>query len=124
VVRGVEKELNLSEMKRITDQATPGPWHYDSGNGDVESRDPTHYRASVADRPGISDTLDHYRDFALTVKPIDPSMNMEFIAMARSAMPKLIAVAEAAKVGPCRHSSSNQGGVDCDLCRAIQELEK
>jgi hypothetical protein len=32
-------KLNLEELKEIASAATPGPWHHDSGNGQVETEE-------------------------------------------------------------------------------------
>lgn len=32
-------KLNLEQLKKIASAATPGPWHHDSGNGQVETEE-------------------------------------------------------------------------------------
>lgn len=75
------------------EKATPGPWHFDIGNGEVESQDPMHFRIAVAHRDDLLNRKDHCEHFKLEYNPpefpVDPDDDMEFIAHARQDVPEL-----------------------------------
>lgn len=89
--------MKLSEIKRITEDATPAPW-----NGIVIT--------SVSNSP-------------VTIDRTVP----DFVAMAREAMPKLIAVAEAAKHYLTYEGNPEDGCASSlrrELANHMTELEK
>lgn len=88
-------EERLKELKDLCDKATPGPWIYDWGNWQVESGNPDHSRAGVAN--AVLDEENHYESFGLKGKQNDPVDNCLFIAESRTAIPELIAEVERLK---------------------------
>lgn len=60
------KKINLTDFERDAKKATPGPWFFDIGNGEVESHNDEHYRVGVVDR-------------SLTVKEYVKASNYSFI---------------------------------------------
>lgn len=78
----------IERLKMLHAEATPGPWHYDSGNCEIESRDGNYYRSVVATQPEERDRKS-YAD-----KPIAPWCDMELIEAMRNALPKLLALAD------------------------------
>lgn len=75
--------LNLSDLKKLSDEATPGPWHGCVGDelDHWELYNPETGEHVVQDDSGV-----------------DPrAEDIEFICAARTYLPKLIAVAEAAR---------------------------
>lgn len=97
--------MKLEYLRSLYDNATPGPWKNDSGNGQVESEDKTYYRAVVCDRaesfrwdPITSTSSDPRYEMCPDVVRIDPEADMEFIAYSRAALPLLLNVAQEAKL--------------------------
>lgn len=64
--------------------ATPGPYKYDSGNGDIESVHPDHSRSTLCKRAYISDRVAHYETrFVYDLKEIPyPGDDMKLIEAA------------------------------------------
>lgn len=88
--------MKLEELKKLCDEATPGPWDFEYG---VSMR--TAWKLeSLEKHPNSYETvlwLDGGKNLDLDAETGRVEQNMEFIAAARDALPKLIAVAEAAK---------------------------
>lgn len=80
------------EILELCEKATPGHWHYDAGNGDVESRDKKHWRIAVADRVDLMKRKSHCEHFELGYNPPDfpfhPDDDMELIARSRTLLPE------------------------------------
>lgn len=88
----------LDKLEAAAKAATPGPWHADMGNGDVESHNERHYRSSVCDRISLTERDAHYAEFSLDDEPIYPNDDMDFIALANpQTMEALIDVVKAAE---------------------------
>jgi len=63
---------NLDELKKLAEAATPGPWHYDCGNWEVESQNKDTFRYSICNLiEGMEET-----------EPVDALPNGEYIAAA------------------------------------------
>lgn len=76
--------MKLEDLKRLCDEATPGPWADISNNRDID--------AMVIWSTGPEDELKHYATYQECT-----NADAAFIAAARTYLPKLIAAAEAAK---------------------------
>ncbi len=70
----------VDELLEKSKLATPGPYKYDCGNGEVESEHNDHYRCAIAHRD--DNRFYHYEQFELPLFPKDPHCDMEFIAAA------------------------------------------
>ncbi len=97
--------MNLDYLEQLCADATPAPWWNDCGNGQIESRHPLYHRAVVCDRAetfrwdGVSEKGEDPRyECCPKATRIDPECDMEFIAAARNALPKLLALARAANI--------------------------
>lgn len=109
----------LDKLKAIEDAATPGPWFYDMGNHEVESKNKDHYRFSICPISPLDRKTELGENAYLAEKePVDygylingyskeeihrakkhPYKAMEdaeFIATSRTALPLLIAALEKA----------------------------
>lgn len=86
--------MTLEELKQLCDAATPGPWGtFVEGDCDhATAYGPQH------EMPNIDMSDDDY-DAAYQAMWAKGEADSRFIAAARAALPKLIAVAEAAKSG-------------------------
>jgi hypothetical protein len=71
--------MKLEEIRALIEAATPGPWKHDWGNHDVEGARPERAEIVVRGENG------------------NYNADLEFIAASRILIPKLLAVAEAAK---------------------------
>lgn len=81
-------DLNLDKLRRLADDATPGPWEHDPegnmGCGSVYTGDPHLFGGNIAEPSGDLYPRGGY----------DPKADMVFIAAARTAVPELIAEVE------------------------------
>lgn len=88
----------LLSIKARLSNATPGPWRYDSGNGEVESSHPGHYRIAVCHRDDLLERKEHCENMMLGYNPpyfpVTPDDDMEFIAHAWEDISYLIQVIE------------------------------
>lgn len=88
----------MARLKSLEKAASPVPWFFDCGNGDIECREKSLWRMSVADRADIMDRKAHCEQFNLKYNPPDhpvhPDCEMEFIAASRNALPLLIEALE------------------------------
>lgn len=81
--------MNLIEkLKELDSSATPGPWCADLGNWDIEQIEP---RNEICCFDPMS------RDIHPENKRVHSYCDMEFIVELRNALPKLLAVVEAAE---------------------------
>lgn len=90
--------MTLEELKKLCDEATPGPWE----QGPIRliySRDPV----GMSSGEWIAEVADNH--------------DASFIAVARSMLPKLIAVAQAAR------SVLSEDGVKEHLCAYVMGVE-
>lgn len=99
--------MNLPDLKKLCDEATAGPWVKQYAGDPENDADDDYDIYSKADPNGIV-------GIAIAEK------NAAFIAAARTYLPRLIAVAEAAKAIP---ASVNEEGWHGDLARALAALE-
>lgn len=98
--------MKLSEIRKLCDEATPGPWRYDHGNWAVERYDRSDYHRSEIGKPEDG----------------------EFIAAARTLMPKLLAIAEAAHAyfalgAPYYEQEEEYSRLEKEVTTALKELE-
>jgi hypothetical protein len=84
----------LKQLKELCTNATPGPWRNDCGNGEVETLE---WRVPICRRVGNFERREEatgtYRKQHPEVKHLlsfDNEADMDFIAEARTAIPKLI----------------------------------
>lgn len=108
--------MKLEEIRRLCDEATPGPWRAEYGGDMVYGRE---------GRIATMDSIEHYRDKV--------AINAKFIAMARTELPKLLKVVEAVKKTEQKINEDCPGGgwndflADEELIKAfiaLEELEK
>lgn len=106
--------MKLEEIRKLIEAATPGPWRYDHGNQEVETRIG---RWNVCDidmyRQGRDPEASH---------PGDRSDDGEFIAASRTLMPRLLAVAEAAAKLDLWGSRGEDSNYGAELTAAIANL--
>lgn len=115
----------LDQLQELCENATPGPWHFDIGNMDVESRHSDGWRTELC---VLTHTSERLRGKNYDSQRFgDYVSDGEFIAAARDAMPKLIAVARAAKeISKQFPPNSLAWGHESAerLARALQDLER
>lgn len=78
--------MKLEEMRRVCEAATPGPWRFKREDEPGEVREAVVFGVDTVSEGCVSDRISLYRE-----------EDARFIAMARAVIPKLLAVAEAAK---------------------------
>ncbi len=85
----MKDKIDLENLLKLAKGATPGPWEYDCGNGQVESRAHSHYRHVTAERISITDKVSDCCYMDDTIDPekwsdrvIRPDEDCEFIAAA------------------------------------------
>ena len=113
---------SIEEIKRLIEAATPGPWHS--------------VRAAMKDsfvpcraRVVAHDKAQENPELLVEVPSYShrPEHDAAFIAASRTLMPKLLAVAEAAKLlkrsGPCDGNRRTCECGPCQLDRALHNLE-
>jgi hypothetical protein len=120
-----ESIMNIQEMMRICDEATPGPWEKSPCGRDLGlSWDESHKYDRIS-RAGKADSFEDgdriapvFYDYEEAgIRPNDAA----FIVAARTYLPKLIAVAEAAK--KCQDDAQYQDQVGrCYMVGAIAFL--
>jgi hypothetical protein len=108
--------VRLSDIAKLCEEATPGPWRY---LPDTEA-----VYASIQG-PTLSDTVCSWRYDTYGKEKADAS----FIAASRTLLPKLLAVAEAAKAvvqftAPEWRDDIDRGDADTKLAEALAALEK
>lgn len=110
----------LDQLQALCENATPGPWHFDIGNMDVESRHSDGWRTELC---VLTHTSERLRGKNYDSQRFgDYVSDGEFIAAARDAMPKLLAVARAAKsIHICDGDFQDDDGL---LRQALQNLER
>lgn len=111
--------MTIEEIEKLCNKATPGPWYYDSGNMQVESHRTDLYRLPIVDIASISERREWAEEHEIK-DSWDRDDDGDFIAAARILMPKLLAVAKAAKNDRAR------GGFNMlmETGKALEELEK
>lgn len=76
----------IRQLKESAQRATPGPWRFDCGKGEIESEDEKHYMIDVARRPDFMDRIEHCKRFNLgpdtPTFPAHPDDDCMFIALA------------------------------------------
>lgn len=76
----------IKQLKEAADQATPGPWYYDCGNGEVESRTESNWRQPVVERVDLMDRIKHFETNQLEYDPPNnpphPDADCMYVAMA------------------------------------------
>lgn len=120
----------FKEMKEVIVQATPGPYKYDCGNGDIESEHDDHWRCSVIDRPDLTDRHNHYESFNLKIKPPEspkhPDSDMEYAALAMNQLPIMILaleqIYEVLKLITCQNELNQINYAACECMDALDEL--
>jgi hypothetical protein len=88
--------MKLEEIRKLIEATTPGPWRFDNGNDDVEGGGWNRWTVcdiSRGERLGVN-----HADGEPNLNPTDFRDDGEFIAASRTLMPKLLAVAVAAKI--------------------------
>lgn len=74
----------LFRIEQAAKYATPGPWHYDSGNGTIESEHPMHSRIEVVHRDGLLERIAWAKQNGLPdipgEIPCDPSADMSYLS--------------------------------------------
>lgn len=80
----------LREIEERCEKATEGPWFYDWGNWEIESRSDSSFRTSVCSMT----PEDRLSCDGQEQNPVDSSDDGEFIAHARTDIPKLLKVIE------------------------------
>lgn len=82
----------LEGIRERLGAATPGPWYFDSGNGNVESHHEDFYRDSICERADLSEKIEWAKQFGRfppdQVK--DAWDDCEFIANSRADIEYLI----------------------------------
>lgn len=104
--------MKLEDIQKLCDAATPGPWHYDCGNLQVE----VDYTQPYSRLPIVDICRDERIEWAEEHDFCDANdydSDGDFIAASRELIPKLLKVAIAAK---------NQEQT-WELAKALEELE-
>lgn len=115
--RGV-KVTKLEQLRKLCEAATPGPWKYDWGNWEVEGPRPDRYPICGLDSSA------RYHDADQAPNPVGAPADGEFIAAARTALPALLRVAQAAKVEALRFNESYCDRHECEqMTQAWAELD-
>ena len=107
-------KLNLDELKRLEQAATPGQWQTEGGMNLYVFDD---RGAMVAEMRGTGAGLSEEQQ----------ASNAHFIAAARNELPKLLRIAEAAKrLGPaiCMGKPEEVRRFTLELSEALRELEE
>ena len=119
-MRSVIDELDEAERR-----ATPGPWKYDSGNSEIETRNKEYFRSTVCVRADLVEKCRHHEEFNLTPeKPIYPCADMEFIELMRNNIRALIDIARVAKeVQLYAHENLLPHKLFLNLDEALSKLE-
>lgn len=112
--------MKLEEIEKLCDQATPGPWTEQTSRKYMDFG----CYESIPGVIGWSTHVGYCRD--KEVKQVDA--DSKFIAASRELMPKLLAVAKAARLvgyytDHMRDDEDNSHGLT-ELDRALEELEK
>lgn len=115
--------MKLEAIRALIDAATPGPW-FNTSNGAATSVIATNPCKEHAHEPGhwiAEGSYDRGYDTSPDPWAKEESANFALIAASRTLLPKLLAVAEAAKswTGP-DHVCHSMG---CSLCEALTALE-
>lgn len=97
--------MKLEDIRKLCDEATAGPWGMDWHNDDRTTRDIWRALGPIVDGKARAQA------------------DAAFIAMARTALPKLLAVAEAAREAAERTDSSDMGWVLDGVRDALAALE-
>lgn len=120
----------LEEMKKVGENATPGPWRNDCGNGEVETEA---YRVKICNRAGNYDRkvateriwCSGVPEEAANLLKYDNEEDMNFIATARNNWEKLIKLneilleaCESAIKASYRGSGTN---TECDMSYQLQD---
>ena len=91
-------KARLEQIKKRCEVATDGPWHNDSGNGQVESESKRSWRLPICDRISLTERENHCLQFNLELNPphhpVYNENDMNFIAAARTDLPDLLAYVE------------------------------
>lgn len=85
--------MTLEEIEQITNAATPGNWCIEFSGSERHQIAILRTNKSIDTGCKYEISIDHREDYS------NPEPDAKFIAMARKEMPKLIAIAKAAKKG-------------------------
>lgn len=131
----------LAEQKRLTEAATPGPWAFAAAPAEGSDETAVEYleNALTGDGPlfvvWVPETQgepEGYRLAAATGDGPHASMDAEFIAAARSSVPRMIAALEAVREILAPHAEWATGRLNrmgwrsecvCEQCRAWRAIE-
>ena len=90
--------ITLEQLEQIYSAATPGPYKYDCGNGDVESEHNDYRRVTICERADLRLRHNDYEDRNLDKSiMMSPDSDMEWIAEGLTALPTLIKELKAAR---------------------------
>ncbi len=90
--------MKVMKLDKLEKAATPGPWKWDCGNNEIESRHKTHFRTPICipsdmhDRKTSMGCYWEGEDYC----PIDYADDMELIVGMRNNFIKMLAVVKAA----------------------------
>lgn len=82
-------EKICKEIIDAREKATPGPYWYDYGNGEIESQNKDYYRIGIAHRDDIIDRFAHREQFKIKASPIHPDEDMVFLTIAANQSAKI-----------------------------------
>lgn len=83
--------MNLEELKKLCDEATPGPWEWRECDGDgpfYVLGGPVTYKSPSVDPNKVLDDGSSSAEYSPSITPDSP--DAKFIAAARTALPQLI----------------------------------
>jgi hypothetical protein len=107
------EKINLSKLVRLAREATPGPWHYDCGNGSIEKKDG---RNPVCERRSIID-----EDPVYFPSLVSPEADMRFI---ESCNPQtILALCECIRTLADHGSCCCDSNYTCGRCEALQKFD-
>lgn len=120
--------MKIEDIKKLIDAAAGGPWEYDNGLDDYY--DTAYIRSPNFSTPiigvaseGAHARVDDERLVAKTICDTNHMANARFIIAARTYMPKLIAVAEAAKASVGNWNLKMIASPQKELVEALKALE-